>query len=134
LEAASSDGTSSNSTRNGRAEKEAAAAAMAGAERVRSTMVAEVVRASSGGGGGINSGTRRGVRAKCGDVDEAWFRWGAKIFHSVINYLFYLYLILYIYICLKIRCGVCSLSEKWMKSYCSIFRCYLVKFVQPWTN
>ena len=33
LEAASSDGTSSNSRRNGRAGKEAAAAAMAGAER-----------------------------------------------------------------------------------------------------
>jgi hypothetical protein len=40
LEAPSSDGTSSKSRRNGRAEKEAAAAAMAGAERVRSTMVA----------------------------------------------------------------------------------------------
>jgi hypothetical protein len=29
---------------------------------------------------------------------------------------------------------VCSLREKWVKSYCSIFHCYLTKFVQPWTN
>jgi hypothetical protein len=38
---------------------------------------------------------------------------------------------IYLYgVCLR----VCSLPEKWVKSYCSIFRCYLVKFVQSWTN
>jgi hypothetical protein len=29
---------------------------------------------------------------------------------------------------------VCSLREKYVKSYCSIFRCYLAKCVQLWTN
>jgi hypothetical protein len=29
---------------------------------------------------------------------------------------------------------VCSLREKYVKSYCSIFRCYLAKFVQSWIN
>jgi hypothetical protein len=29
---------------------------------------------------------------------------------------------------------VCSLCEKQVKSYCSIFRCYLTKFVQSWTT
>jgi hypothetical protein len=24
---------------------------------------------------------------------------------------------------------VCSVGEKWVKSYCSTFRCYLVKFI-----
>jgi hypothetical protein len=24
---------------------------------------------------------------------------------------------------------VCSVDEKWMRSYCSTFRCYLVKFI-----
>jgi hypothetical protein len=30
--------------------------------------------------------------------------------------------------------GVCLVEKNWVKSYCSTFRCYLVKFVQPWIN
>jgi hypothetical protein len=29
---------------------------------------------------------------------------------------------------------VCLVEKNWVKSYCSTFRCYLVKFVQPWIN
>jgi hypothetical protein len=29
---------------------------------------------------------------------------------------------------------MCSLSEKWVKSYCSTFRCYLAKFIQSYIN
>jgi hypothetical protein len=32
------------------------------------------------------------------------------------------------------RLRLCSVGERWTKSYYSIFRCYLTKFIQPWTN
>jgi hypothetical protein len=32
------------------------------------------------------------------------------------------------------RVGVCLDGKVGVKSYCSTFRCYLVKFVQPWIN
>jgi hypothetical protein len=29
---------------------------------------------------------------------------------------------------------LCLVEKFWVKGYCSTFRCYLVKFVQPWIN
>jgi hypothetical protein len=36
---------------------------------------------------------------------------------------------MYYVIVLRLSRGVCSLREKYVKSYCSIFYCYLAKFV-----
>jgi hypothetical protein len=36
--------------------------------------------------------------------------------------------------CLDIGLRVCLVEKNWVKSYCTTFRCYLVKFVQPWIN